>query len=834
MPTTYKVTDFTDTELFSLLELSSNPTDNELEARIIQMLQRHMYLRTESGRQLFQFFKDIYEHFFVVVKEGENMPEYEADNTLEELENMNFDPTSEKAKQQQLINEKIADPTQTQRDLNTRRDDAIQASKANDTSTSTSNVINPDQLAFTKELQFAPGKINPLLKETYTRTISIDSQYRDQEYSVSTDFTVNFNETLKDVVKMKLYAVQIPVTWYTISNSYGSNFFYLKPREVKDGPLNTRAIYDNANHEYKIEIPPGNYDAAALVTAVNRGIQQAAIDYPDVSFGNTKLEYNSSAVKTTFTFDIQKLYDEFSYSVSYGQNTRALLGLRDISNVPITTICVDFPSTGINMNEMWPTNNATLTTAQRTLHLTQYKIVDNQEILLNNSITIELDGSSKTWANWIVSINATLRDHPLLYDSSLTDISGNGNRFFQWIIHPNRKKIPHVVGGKWKLTRLDGTDTYNGFVNLKKLLVERDTRLRATSTTTTITPSVAAEIPLNISGEKIVFRPVKDELGGVYISETDESNTISMEISNGLYTRTQLIAEINRIFATIPIVSKSSLTSTNDSDNNTTTTLIIDYTINKIYTSRDYRVVFYDINSFSRCTNASASYRNATIDTTLGYILGFHSAAEYEFNTTTLQRTTTENPFTINDTVIINNNTYNTLVTLTSDSVVNVYLYTYFMIILDDFNQNHLNDGLVTLSKRDYSVTLPSYANRKIAKQCNSTTNTLSDMNLTQKQVYSVEQILAEQNRQRDNYNQGVYVRDMFALLPVKTGTPGSIYVEFGGTLQQQERVYFGPVNIRRISVKLVNDKGDVVDLNGGNWSFQLVCEQLYQKGESA
>lgn len=156
MPTTYKVTDFTDTELFSLLELSSNPTDNELEARIIQMLQRHMYLRTESGRQLFQFFKDIYEHFFVVVKEGENMPEYEADNTLEELENMNFDPTSEKAKQQQLINEKIADPTQTQRDLNTRRDDAIQASKANDTSTS--NVINPDQLAFTKELQFAPGK----------------------------------------------------------------------------------------------------------------------------------------------------------------------------------------------------------------------------------------------------------------------------------------------------------------------------------------------------------------------------------------------------------------------------------------------------------------------------------------------------------------------------------------------------------------------------------------------------------------------------------------------------------------------------------------------------
>jgi hypothetical protein len=70
----------------------------------------------------------------------------------------------------------------------------------------------------------------------------------------------------------------------------------------------------------------------------------------------------------------------------------------------------------------------------------------------------------------------------------------------------------------------------------------------------------------------------------------------------------------------------------------------------------------------------------------------------------------------------------------------------------------------------------------------------------------------------------------MFALIPIKsTSTPGSIYVEFGGTLQQQERIYFGPVNIRRLSIKLMNDKGNTVDLNGGNWSFQLVCDQLYQ-----
>ena len=57
--------------------------------------------------------------------------------------------------------------------------------------------------------------------------------------------------------------------------------------------------------------------------------------------------------------------------------------------------------------------------------------------------------------------------------------------------------------------------------------------------------------------------------------------------------------------------------------------------------------------------------------------------------------------------------------------------------------------------------------------------------------------------------------------------TPGQSFVEYGGTLQNQDRLYFGPVNIRRMSVKLVSDRGDVVDLNGANWSFSLICETL-------
>jgi hypothetical protein len=32
------------------------------------------------------------------------------------------------------------------------------------------------------------------------------------------------------------------------------------------------------------------------------------------------------------------------------------------------------------------------------------------------------------------------------------------------------------------------------------------------------------------------------------------------------------------------------------------------------------------------------------------------------------------------------------------------------------------------------------------------------------------------------------------------------------------------------MSIKLITDKGNVLDLNGSNWSFTLLCEQLYKQ----
>ena len=42
-------------------------------------------------------------------------------------------------------------------------------------------------------------------------------------------------------------------------------------------------------------------------------------------------------------------------------------------------------------------------------------------------------------------------------------------------------------------------------------------------------------------------------------------------------------------------------------------------------------------------------------------------------------------------------------------------------------------------------------------------------------------------------------------------------------------RTYFGPVNIKKMEIKLFNDKGKIVDLNLQDWSFSIEITQLYQ-----
>lgn len=784
----YDVKSYTDDELLNILELTK-PTDAELEGRIVQLMQKHMYMKSDSGKKLFLFFKSMYYHFFDV------------------------DPDN-------LANQQNA-PTNPQNNAANPPQNAPQNAPAKSVDT------------FNKS--YSKGNINPLLKETYRRTISIDSQYREAEYTIATDFTINFSETLKDVLSLKLYAIQIPITWYTISNNYGSNFFFFKPRY--DTSNNTLGIY-NPNHEYKVIIPPGNYTSESLVAMVSATLKNLSSVYTDVSFGNTDISYNKNQVKSTLTMDIQKVYNEFDYFLDCS-GVQQMLGFHDTSFGP-TQIFYN-PKTNNShdiVTEKSQGSSIKFIKYKPTTTLPFFDDVSSNS-LFETFIDLPRDVSYNA-VEWVPIIQKLLDENEHVKGSTISLVDEGTT--WKWDIKPNRYHVLPEYGTKWVIQVED-----NGFSRY----FFNNTYNESSTKTYSVATSVATN-KYDLKGASIIFRPNYHENGGVYIDpkvfpEYKSANDITIKIDDNSYNTVELIDHLNTKLAANPLTTGSKIKYDIDVSGGMTN-LTIQYTIHKIYTTKDYSLVWYDILSFSRCSTTASSYKNATKDTTLGYILGFKTLSEYEMIRTNAVANTQIGSFSptyfLNiDTGFPTGSVYSytetdvrTVVQLTGDSVVSVYLYNYFMLILDDFNQNHLNDGLVTLAQRDTSVTLPSYATRAQSRTCDPASQKESSglaktSGLTQNQIYSVEMILAAQNKTKSVFNEGLYIKDMFALMPVRTSgmDAGSIYVELGGTLQQQDRMYFGPVNIRRLAIKLVNDKGDVVDLNGGNWSFQLICEQLYQ-----
>ena len=1173
----YDIRAYNDKELLNILGLVS-PSDRELEAKLIEMIRRYSFIRTNAGKKLYKFFTDIYDHFFETPNEGEE----DEEEPLEGFTTMGNSNTND----------------------NTNANTNDNSNSNSNSNTNDNNDKEKDEVSLIQQLDYTVGKLNPILKETYKRTISIDSQYRDSEYTMSTDFTLNFTETLRDVVSIKLYAIQLPVTWYTINENYGSNFFYLKS--------STPGI-NTPDHEYRIQVSAGNYSPVTLQTAIAESFTNLRTTYPDVNFGETKIEYNVTDCKSTITMDIQKVYNEHYYEMHFERpasefgSLAKMLGFQETSYTELYTVYSGDPETNSldtttekrfkidNNNRKFKIiqydsqlyTDATFTSKNYDNILLEYDdfqgITSESLLILSNDVSynpiriieISLDTANEvTMTNLLDKVNTKLQTNinldnvsgvaydetydrfvwkiklnrdipninipnsktviifpydvswsdPVTTDSSVTrqlwvddsDVSYNSGFGFKqtqdasstneavielsnmyaenqkttkfaangleirficidpsfnpaittgsdYISNPNfdftfnitdpenyvqstfaaainnalenhLEYSSNLIGTqvflednlfKFKINisrhfdiskfvsgsqgpiqtfgtifddfgfktnnPTDNTDNTYKYISKKGIRTDETSYTIPQGTLFTIqsnkvdtlndvqfvidisqsktfensitlpahkvmsnfirntiqqykydplsdncplrestfdidyntTQSSSLDFALTIKidfeiseksyrvdffdpangsitdfsnsvwysafkidnsydlsnymsvdnsyalitgnsidldqlaiNETITFKPKQTSNGGVYIQDSS-FNDIVIPVNTGttLKTREQIVDQINEQFYNNELTRGSFLQL--DIHNSFSTTKMR-LNINKIFTSKDYRLVFYDIYSFVRCNESTRSYKNATIDNTLGWILGFRTLSEYallqenKFVSTTIGTTFFKNPDTLLSTgsiysyqeTFINGMTEspsNVITTIKGDTTVSVNLYNYFMIILDDFNQNHLNDGLVTVTKRDNSVTLPSYANRKkytcdpITGEITNTGIPSGQNSLTQNQLYSLNQIISTQNKNRGDINSGPFVKDMFALLPVKTSgmIPGSIFVEYGGTLQNQERVYFGPVNINRMQIKLINDRGDVVDLNGANWSIQLVCEQLYQKQKS-
>jgi hypothetical protein len=79
----YDIETYTDSELLDILDLN-NPTDRELEAKIIFLIRKYENMQNESGNKLAKFFEDIYKHFFDLDSDAESddQHQYQNQNTI--------------------------------------------------------------------------------------------------------------------------------------------------------------------------------------------------------------------------------------------------------------------------------------------------------------------------------------------------------------------------------------------------------------------------------------------------------------------------------------------------------------------------------------------------------------------------------------------------------------------------------------------------------------------------------------------------------------------------------------------------------------------------------
>lgn len=328
-------------------------------------------------------------------------------------------------------------------------------------------------------------------------------------------------------------------------------------------------------------------------------------------------------------------------------------------------------------------------------------------------------------------------------------------------------------------------------------------------------------------GNNVMYVDLKTGVDGVQ----------TITVPSGNYTPQQLVAAIQT-----KIAANMYLAGNIDLSYNTLNGKATFYN----YTSNMIAFTFYDAALTYSDKPAGSCKQSTKINNSLGWILGFRSnniQGESTQNTFSLYGMVYEVPALIQATSSLNGTGTAIPGSITAEAVVDTTGTKYFLLVIDDFTHNRSNSGMVSIGTVNTTLSVPSYYNEDIPSMCppsitGTQTSATSRMfvpsiprRLTQAQLYSLNQIMTNRSSTTKDRELGPTTSDVFAVIPVrnKPSTMGQPYIDFGPTLNVHERKYFGPVVINKLRVTLKDDKGYIVNLHGGDWSFVLLTEELYE-----
>ena len=426
------------------------------------------------------------------------------------------------------------------------------------------------------------------------------------------------------------------------------------------------------------------------------------------------------------------------------------------------------------------------------------------------------------------------------------------------------------------------------FVNLDSQFRQYTSGIDSTSTdyTCDLSDTIKNALSLSLYSYQIPFSwyAIDSAYGNTcfWIYDSVSNNTIAISVPSGNYSQTEFRNKLNNAFASagfslFPVIPGSTVPVNYNSNSG----IITLYLNGGAWTdpsnpsggvvfniSPTTQIIFYDFTGNLQCNINCTTKSNHYFNNTLGWLMGYRLPY-----------------FSVDP----SGNTASAILDLNGTK--------YLILVIDDYNQNHVNNSLISVSQFNNTLKIPTYYSPDIPYTCitpaqqgnnlpeliagveaDSLFNTQSfnarngsftpglqtsyatsiqaqnglliagkyrqdytstqislpsaPRTLTNAQLYTINSINGNNNNLTNYLAKAPTSSDILAIVPVKTSVgvqTGSLLVEFSGSLQDSVRTYFGPVNIDRMAVKLLDDKGNVLNLNGNNWCVSLVAECLYQ-----
>ena len=341
-----------------------------------------------------------------------------------------------------------------------------------------------------------------------------------------------------------------------------------------------------------------------------------------------------------------------------------------------------------------------------------------------------------------------------------------------------------------------------------------------TSFSSQLTDTLTNTVSLYVSNISIpfTFYNIESSKGNHIIKVND----VYYPVPDGNYTLPTLITALNTL--------------------NTGCTFSIDPVNGKttIAVNEEKTIVFYN-----------KDFTTTYVNNSLGWILGFRNISCNGLNNMTLKDESVESIYTFSDTLI-------------SETIAYIPQTKYFVVCLDDHNKNESGKSLVQLTQGKEHIKNTSYYKNVNSepsvyyrnRSCETTETSIAALSintecldlakiktedlkgdkidkynyrqLTKKQLYT-QAAINDTNEENPLKVVQPNLNNVLAIIPFESKSLVWGTSLFFSDKNKYSREYHGPVDIHKLTVKIYDDKGYLLNLNGQNWSMTLLSKHLYK-----